>query len=52
MRVRLASPAQAELAAALEWYATIQPSLASRSLDEYEGLIERLRKSGASSIGA
>jgi len=38
------TPPQAELAAALEWYATIQPSLASRFLDEYEGLIERLRE--------
>ena len=44
MHVRLASPAQAELAAALEWYAAIQPSLSVRFLDEYEGLLERLRE--------
>ena len=42
MHVRLASPAQAELAAALEWYAAIQPSLSVRFLDEYEALLERL----------
>ncbi len=43
MHVRLASPAQAELAAALEWHAAIQPSLPVRFLDAYEGLLERLR---------
>ena len=44
MHVRLAPPAQAELGAALEWYEAIQPSLTARFLDEYEGLIERLRE--------
>jgi toxin ParE1/3/4 len=43
MRVRVTSPAQAELASALEWYAGVQPSLAARFLAEYEALLERLR---------
>jgi plasmid stabilization system protein ParE len=44
MQVRLASPAQTELADALEWYASIHPSLAVRFLDEYELLLKRLRE--------
>ena len=44
MHVRLTSPAEAELADALQWYATIPPGLSARSLDEYEVLLERLRE--------
>ncbi len=43
MHIRLTSPAHAELAAALEWYANIEPRLAVRFLDEYEALIEQMR---------
>ena len=43
MLIRVASPAQAELVAALEWYAAIQPNLAVRFLDEYEALLVRRR---------
>jgi plasmid stabilization system protein ParE len=43
MHVRLTSPANAELAAALEWYANIESSLSVRFLDEYEAVIEKLR---------
>jgi plasmid stabilization system protein ParE len=42
MRVRLTSPAEAELAAAIEWYAGARADLVSRFLDEYEALLERL----------
>lgn len=42
MRVRLASPAQADLIDALEWYAAIQPGLARRLLDDIEALVEAL----------
>jgi plasmid stabilization system protein ParE len=43
MYVRLTSPAHTELAAALEWYTAINPSVALRFLDEYETLLKRLR---------
>jgi len=43
MHVRLTSPANTELAAALEWYANIERSLSVRFLDEYEVVIEKLR---------
>ena len=43
MRVRLTSPAEAELAAAVEWYAGVRADLASRFLNEFEILLERLR---------
>lgn len=42
MRIRLSSPAEAELAETLEWYAAIGAGLAVRFLDEYESLLKRL----------
>ncbi len=43
MRIRLTSPAEAELAIAIEWYAGIQADLGSRFIDDFQALIERLR---------
>jgi toxin ParE1/3/4 len=43
MRVRLTSPAEAELDGAVNWYAGIREGLAARFLDEYERLLTRLR---------
>jgi plasmid stabilization system protein ParE len=42
MRVRLTSAAEAELADALNWYATHAPREAQRFLDELEALTGRL----------
>ena len=44
MKVRLTSAAEAELTAALEWYAAQTPRAASRFLDDFETLIRRLRE--------
>ena len=43
MRLRLTPPAALELADALQWYADIREALATRFVDDYERLIERLR---------
>lgn len=43
MRVRLTSPAEAELEEVVTWYAGIRDGLAVRFLDEYERLLTRLR---------
>ena len=42
MRVRFTSPAEAELAEALDWYAERAPSAVTGFLDELESLTRRL----------
>jgi plasmid stabilization system protein ParE len=43
VRVRVTPAAALEFADALQWYTDIREALATRFLDEYERLIERLR---------
>ncbi len=42
MRVVLTSAAQAELSAAVDWYEAHAPGMASRFLNEFDDLLERL----------
>lgn len=42
MRVRVTSAAEADLAAALDWYDTQAPGIGGRFLDEYEAILSRL----------
>jgi len=42
MRVRVTSAAEADLAAALDWYDTQSPGVGPRFLDEYEAILSRL----------
>lgn len=49
MRIRLTSPAEAELDDAVNWYAGIREGLAARFLDEYERLLTRRTASSLSS---
>ena len=42
MRLRVTSAAEADLAAALDWYDTQAPGIGPRFLDEYEAILARL----------